>query len=186
MAVAPEHAPICIPFSVKHTLLNVFSFFWNDNWLEEKIKIYLQILSRFKNTTQAHTHVQQWGFVAWCYWPGVTGVAQNIYEFLAIVKCLPILAQGISNEKFIPKCIFSYFLSLHSFKWHVLCLLLESHIVSIHWVVITLACSLPFPIGFIFLYHVWLDFSLYLHISIAVIFRLLNFNIWIILLIYKS
>lgn len=74
LVVAPEHAPICIPSSVKHTFLKVFSLFWNDNWLEQKIKIYLQIFSRLKNSTQGLTHVQQWGFVA-CYWPGVSGEA---------------------------------------------------------------------------------------------------------------
>lgn len=78
LVLAPEHAPICIPFSVKHTFFKVFALFWNDNWLEQKIKIYLQIFSRLKNSTQGSTHVQQWGFVA-CYWPGVAGEAWVSY-----------------------------------------------------------------------------------------------------------
>lgn len=51
--------------------------------------------------------------------------------------------------------------------------------------VITLACPFHFPIEFMLLQYAWLDFSLYLCISIAVIFKLLDSNISIILIIYK-
>lgn len=108
-----------------------------------------------------------------------------VMEFLAGVKCLSVLAWGISNEKFMPKCIPSDFLSLHSFRGPIQCLFLESQIICFHQMVITLACSVPFPIEFMLLQHAWLDFSLYLCISVAVIFRLLDFNIWIIVTIYK-
>lgn len=91
LMLAPEHAPICIPVSVKHTFLKVFALFWNDNCLEQKIKIYLQIFSRLKNSTQGPTHVQQWGFEA-CCWPGVAGEARDSYGILALVKCLSVLA----------------------------------------------------------------------------------------------
>lgn len=78
LLLSPEHAPICSPFSVKHTFLKVSALFWNDNWLEQKIKIYLQIFFRLKNSTQGPTNVQQWGFVA-CYWPGVAVEAWDSY-----------------------------------------------------------------------------------------------------------
>lgn len=118
LVLAPEHSPICIPFSVKHTFLKVFASFWNDNWLEQKIKIYLQIFSRLKNSTQGPTHVQQWGFVA-CYWPGVAGEAWDSYRIFGSSEMFSVLAYGISNEKFMPKYIPSDFLSLHSFRGHV-------------------------------------------------------------------